>query len=282
MPILHAPPVPSAPAMCAQPPLSMPPMCLPGWVYGCLAGHGQLVGWEARTLADMSSSAFLPAYRCLELTSAATCHLAGPLQVSLEIQFGREDDDEMKVKAMEFFLPRGEQVRCGGAGWLWGCPRCPHNLRAAPSLQPCLLDGRCCCPPPACRPHSFSSSPHPRAGVGQDFGGAARGGTPRRRLQAGCQHEGGIPGGWDGSGSRQPHGRRWVGMGEKPRALVLVHCCRSHIEIPKNRDLAGCWFVWIALPTLLLCWLLRCSRAGPRGRRRPRLWRRWRPGAGQR
>ncbi|EFN56958.1 hypothetical protein CHLNCDRAFT_143529 [Chlorella variabilis] len=33
-------------------------------------------------------------------------------QVSDEIQFGREEDDEMKVKAMEFFLPRGEQ------GWL--------------------------------------------------------------------------------------------------------------------------------------------------------------------
>jgi hypothetical protein len=27
-------------------------------------------------------------------------------------------------------------------------------------------------------------------------------------------------------------------MGEKPRALVLVHCCRSHIEIPKR---TGTW-----------------------------------------
>ncbi|PSC76425.1 S1 RNA binding domain-containing [Micractinium conductrix] len=31
-------------------------------------------------------------------------------QVSEDIHFGRDDDDEMKVKAMEFFLPRGEKV----------------------------------------------------------------------------------------------------------------------------------------------------------------------------
>ena len=31
-------------------------------------------------------------------------------QISDEIRLGREDDDETKIKAMEFFLPKGEQV----------------------------------------------------------------------------------------------------------------------------------------------------------------------------
>jgi hypothetical protein len=32
------------------------------------------------------------------------------LQISDEIRFGRDDDDETKIKALEFFLPRGEKV----------------------------------------------------------------------------------------------------------------------------------------------------------------------------
>lgn len=39
---------------------------------------------------------------------------AGWLQVSDDIRFGRDDDDETKIKALEYFLPKGEQV-----GW-WG------------------------------------------------------------------------------------------------------------------------------------------------------------------
>ncbi|KAL4418798.1 hypothetical protein ABPG77_010207 [Micractinium sp. CCAP 211/92] len=31
-------------------------------------------------------------------------------QISEDLHFGREDDDEMKIKAMEFFVPRGEKV----------------------------------------------------------------------------------------------------------------------------------------------------------------------------
>ncbi|KAL4425307.1 hypothetical protein ABPG75_009323 [Micractinium tetrahymenae] len=31
-------------------------------------------------------------------------------QISGDLHFGREDDDEMKIKAMEFFVPRGEKV----------------------------------------------------------------------------------------------------------------------------------------------------------------------------
>jgi hypothetical protein len=30
--------------------------------------------------------------------------------VSDDLHFGREDDDDMKVKAMEYFLPKGQEV----------------------------------------------------------------------------------------------------------------------------------------------------------------------------
>ena len=61
--------------------------------------------------------------------------------MSEDIHFGRDDDDEMKVKAMEFFLPRGEKVGC------WRLARCCCCCSC------CLL--WCACfrlspPPPRC------------------------------------------------------------------------------------------------------------------------------------
>ncbi len=44
-----------------------------------------------------------------------------PVQLSEEIKFGREDDDEVKVKAMEFFAPIGEQVRACAHAFLYVC-----------------------------------------------------------------------------------------------------------------------------------------------------------------
>lgn len=37
-----------------------------------------------------------------------------PPQVSDELKFTREDDDDAKVKALEFYFPQGEEV--GGVG----------------------------------------------------------------------------------------------------------------------------------------------------------------------
>ncbi len=37
-----------------------------------------------------------------------------PPQVSDELRFTREDDEDAKVKAMEFYFPKGEQVGWGG------------------------------------------------------------------------------------------------------------------------------------------------------------------------
>lgn len=43
----------------------------------------------------------------LPLCSAYPCAVP---QIDEGVHFGRDDDDESKVKAMEFFCPRGEQV----------------------------------------------------------------------------------------------------------------------------------------------------------------------------
>lgn len=50
-------------------------------------------------------------------------------QIDEGVHFGRDDDDESKVKAMEFFCPRGEQVRC--ALWCGAVARRPLPMRAA-------------------------------------------------------------------------------------------------------------------------------------------------------
>lgn len=145
---------------------------------------------------------------------------SNPLQLQIDegVHFGRDDDDESKVKAMEFFCPRGEQV-----GWDMHSPHITRGNRLRVGFvkrRGCMLQsessggrsqaqvwvnilyvrqeehGNCnmCCAcllTNPCIPFRLPASTLP--GVVQDFGGAAGG---ARQLQACGQPEGGGPGEW--------------------------------------------------------------------------------------
>lgn len=101
-------------------------------------------------------------------------------QISEDLHFGREDDDEMKVKAMEFFAPRGEKV------WVKilevrpepGGPKLGASMRAASQEDGRDLD-------PDNTLAAGGARDCPGCSAAARHGRAAAGGRhPRRRCQA--------------------------------------------------------------------------------------------------